>query len=278
MRIPRGALAGGFAALLLTTVPSAAQQQIGYVSRVAGEWTLRSPGGGAVRVQRGMGVPAGAVLVPPRDYAREDYVAIVLANRDRVDRRCARAGECARPYALPARLRVRGPVERMIQGVSRWISDEPRRYVSLFSRGAGGWREAVVPLREGAVALEAVLRDAPAGRYSILFRRLDDPGAPPAGPVEVAWDAASSATVAVPRLAPGLYVAEGADTADPARAGTACVLVRGPDRYEADRARFEQAVGVAREWDPRVAPDGTREFLCAWLDLMSREDAGGHPG
>ncbi|HEU4880969.1 MAG TPA: hypothetical protein VFT45_01955, partial [Longimicrobium sp.] len=264
----RFALPAALVAVLLAA-DAARGQDVGYVAEVTGAWTLRTPGGAAVPVRRVMAVPPRGVLVPPRVRAPGDRVRVVMRDGRPMERVCP-PDRCA-PLVLPPRVRVSTPAQRLAAGAGRLLAREPRRFVSLFSRGSvAAWRDGVAVLNADGVRLDSLLTAAPPGRYALIFRPLDSAGGPAAALVEAAWDPAAPAPVPVPGLRPGLYVMEGHAPGVPGSAGTACVLVRPTEGAAADQDRFAQAQRLVRGWGADAATNAAREFLCASLDLLAR--------
>lgn len=257
------------AVALLVVIIAEAQQQVGFVLNVRGNWILNS----TQTLKTGSPLPVSG-RIQARDPKSGDYIEI--ANRIGqviINRSCNDRG-CGQPITLPADSPGLG--SRLFGAAMALIANDPVRFAVLISRG-GELRESVVKIVGEQVDLSAVFANKSRGSYLVRFepKSAGTPAnAKPIGPISVDWDPNKLALVTVKGLTPGLYVAQPLSNEDrePLEPGTeSWVLFARPEKFDEAFCEFHEAVVTTYQWGESAREDSKRQFLRAALSQLETE-------
>lgn len=272
---------------LFTAVRATAQERIGSILDIDGEWFAESNSG--QNLQRSEAVRAGAVIMPRNPKDPRSFIVITDLNGRVFERRYCGSSGCGQPIRLPAQAEQPGILSRLYNAVSGLWGEDPTKYKTHGSRGGPrALKEAVVPISAGAIDMSRVFEWLPAGTYRVRFvnvpcKRLPCHTVLP--PTAFVWAPGTSKKLVTSSLAPGLYEVQlmRPDAPDkPQSIGTeAWVLVTPQPKFEALSRSFDEAVGLTKQWDEdmKALDQGGREhrisdttvstFLRATLDHLS---------
>jgi hypothetical protein len=253
--------------LALVLIPRAqAQEPVGYVIEIEGNWVLEGR-----PLKQWQGVPPGGVI-SISSPAKSDRITIAAGNKLIASRICGRPDSCNQPISLP-------PPEESPSSILKWISNklfgDEGRYKSQSIRGKeGNLLEAVALLKDERLDLRATFQNMPKGTYSIVIRTLPREGKrKKLGPIPVEWDPETPAPVAVPPvLTPGLYQFELPNGPDELK-GEVWALVSTPEEYSKVAASFEEVKEMTKKWGEQVEPETVGSFLRAGLEYLATRGA-----
>lgn len=248
-------------------LPAQAQETIGYVIEIKGNWVLNND----QRLSRWQGVPSEGVIsiASPK---RDDRITIVSGNKTIASRICSQPNMCNDSIRLPR-------TEPATSSIWRWVTNklfgDAGRYAPQRSRGEeGNLLESVALLKDGQLNMSAMFKEMPKGKYEIVILTVPQEGKRKRlGPIPVDWNPDSPSAVAVPTvLTPGLYQVDLSSAPDELKSD-AWVLVRSPAEYEEIAASFASAKATTKEWGDQVESDTISSFLRAHLDYLATQGA-----
>jgi len=259
---------------LLPTVAARAQEKIGYVFDVKGEWSL--DGNPSTRLGRAAALPSGGVIrLRAASGVGTNYIVVADISGVVIGRRECDEPESCQPVVLPRTVR-RSPsmLSRLYARIMDRFGRRPDTYAAAISRSAGGeMQEAVVLLAEGKVDLSPAFEKMGAGKYLLRVESLGDGSGETAGPLEFAWNpVGENAVMEVKGLRQGLYRLSLLDAKDlqPLGGGMdAWILVCEPDTYRDTSSDFREVSGQTAAWKSQVSRATVRSFLRAYLDELS---------
>lgn len=269
-------------ALWLGAQGAFAQEQIGYVLSVEGQWEDNS----GRRLSKGSAVTAGAV-VRRKSADASNYITVVDRGGKLIaQRHCWNARECERAVTLPRTNRAKSSMTTRFFGavMSLW-QGSPEKYVSGISRGGLGkgeikLSESVLKNEDGAVDASAVFKELKSGRYHIRLTSQTPAANDTSAPLDlkdVEWNSEKPSSLAVGDVKPGLYkitVTELKSGKPTPRSQTAWVLISAPKDFEQASAAFREAEGVTEQWGASVDATSVRSFLRASLEhIAAQRDA-----
>jgi hypothetical protein len=268
-----GRAAGSFFSLaavaLLVVIVADAQQQVGFVLNMRGNWVLNS----SQSLSPGSPLPAGG-RVQVRNPRSGDYIEIVNRGGQVIVNRSCESGGCGQAITLPTA--SRGVGSRLLEAAMALVASDPVKFAVLLSRG-GELREAVVKIAGEQVDLSAVLANKSRGTYLLRFepRSTGTPAnAKPIGPVSVDWEPNKLAPVTISGLTPGLYVVQPLSNEDrePLEPGTeSWVLFARPEKFDKAFCDFREAVITTDQWGDATRQVSKRQFLRAALSQLETE-------
>lgn len=254
---------------LLTALIVEAQQQVGFVLNLHGDWVVNS----SQELGPGSPLPAGG-RVRVRAPKSGDYIEIADRSGQVIINRSCDDGGCGPVIVLPAARP--GVAHRLFGAAMALVANDPVRFAFLLNRSVE-LREAVVKIAGGQIDLSAVLANRSRGTYLLRFEPRN-PGtsadAKPTGPISVNWDPTLLAPVTVPGLNPGLYVVQPLSNEDrePLEPGTeSWVLFVRPEKFDAAFCEFREAVATTEQWGDKARQVSKRQFLRAALGQLEAE-------
>jgi len=262
-------------ALILFACGAFAQEKIGYVLDVNGDWYLTN--NAEMSLKKGSALPAGISIKArwPKDVTH--FIVIADRNGRIIEKRyCRDQGACDRPIQLPQVENQRSLTARLLDAVMGLWGSEAPKYKTFGSRsGARGLRESVAVLREGRIDLKDAFAGFREGEYRIRFVvPADQSNRVVLGPVAVTLAGGGSAPVTADSLTPGLYEVQTLDpeTQQPLEIGTeAWVLVTTPGDFPALSAQFNDALTITKSWGDQVKVTTVCSFLRAYLDYLASQ-------
>lgn len=273
-------------ALLSFTGYVQAQQQVGYVFAIEGNWSLN---GGRTGLVRGKDLPGNGTITST-SASTYDFITIAdLNGKIIISRKCSVRGECASPIRLPPPPRRPGLISTAFGAVMSLIWGEPDRYAVTRTR-SGELPDAVVQLNGDQINLSPIFSKSDKGTYYLRLASLaavdqrqerkarSAPGQlrrPASQPslVTLEWDPNHPMPMSVPKLKPGLYeltVLERQNGSFSPTDLTSWILISRPNTYGKSVASFQKAVDMTTEWGNAVTPEEARGFLRAQLDHLAR--------
>jgi hypothetical protein len=261
---------GALRLTVLLTPAAHAQQTVGHVIEIEGNWILNE----GRSVEKWEGVPAGGVI-RISSPGNHDRITIVSGNRVIASRICTQPDSCNDPIILPRSEPAASP---LVATIWDWMNNKlfgsQERYVPQRARGDGNLLDAVVLLKDGQLDLRTMFHDMPKGAYNIVIRTLPKEGSRKRlGPIPIAWNPDDPAPVSVPPvLTPGLYQFDlPGDTY--ASGSDAWALVSAPGDYNKVAGSFAEAREVTKKWGDPVEPKSISSFLRASLEYLATQEA-----
>ncbi|HVQ36350.1 MAG TPA: hypothetical protein VMS31_02380 [Pyrinomonadaceae bacterium] len=261
-----------------------AQQQVGYVVDLEGNWSLNGRAG----LSRGQSLPGGGSIsaISPTDY---DHIVIANLKGAIIARKtCRNRGECNAPIRLPAPPEQPGIIASAFGAAMNLIWGEPDRY-SVHRTRSGELLDAVVQLTgDDQLDMGPVFSKSDAGKYYLRFTRVavgrqggkalartaqSSREIRQANPISFDWNPNHPVPVAVPNIRPGLYLLTILEQQNGAYSPSdlnSWILVSGPNTYGRSAASYQKAVEVTAGWGNAVTPEASRGFLRAHLDQLAK--------
>jgi len=227
----------------------AAEEPVGIALRVSGAWRLDG-----AEIKGGAKLPGGGTLEPEKP-GRKSFIVV-----------CFSTGE-AKTYTQTTVL----PKLAAASLTSRIWSAAAGHYhggiVHAISRG-DGIADGVAKLEGGQLDLAPLIRQLPAGAYQLQLVSMTTPA--PARPapmmLDFKWDPDNPATIAAPKLSPGIYRADAIDRRSDKKSGAdALVLVVSSRDYAGKQNAFAEAVALTKTWDESSWAKAAPSFLRAYL-------------
>jgi hypothetical protein len=259
--------------LVTATSPTVAQNVIGHVLDLKGDWYLYAQGAESDQAQRlakWQDVPAGGVIRITSPTA-DDSISIADTHLNiLVERKCAGPNACYEPIFLPRSLKETNfsqSLDSLLPKVWALLWGEPYETSLHRTRGGSLFDEAIAPLMDGQVNLEESMQHLPNGRYSVAAYNSKSTG--PRTPISFMWEPSNQA--AVLPLAPGLYeisLSPAGDGDQPILNLSVCVLVVQSDMYPAARAEFQRIRASTERWATVTSAETVHDFLRAYLSEL----------
>jgi hypothetical protein len=249
-----------------------AQQTIGYVLNVKGNWVLDS----SQKLGAGSTLPPGG-RVQARSPSGGDFIEIADRRGRVIVNKSCRETDCTRPIVLPRE--ETGLFSRLFEAAMFAIRNDPSKFDVLISRAGGELKEAVVKLAGEQVDLSEVLANKSSGKYLLRLIPKDEDRAqrpaqrPTLGPISVDWNAGKLLVVSIKGITPGLYEVQLLDSEDmePQEPGTeAWVLFAEPENFDEAFCSFREAIATTGEWGEGIRFDTKRQFLRGVLSSLTR--------
>jgi hypothetical protein len=262
-------------ALVAPATRMLAQDSIGHILELVGDWTLYpSPEHPeqAQAVLPDQDVIAGAVM-RLRTPSPSASITVVDRSSGRIlaERDCRR-DDCQKPLEIPDTTRGDSELAPFLDRVWRLMAGDPYRLSMHRSRGGAPiLDEGVVLLTRGNADVANAMRHAPKGRYGI--ERYSNQTA--AGKLVAAfdWNPDRPTLVPIGREPDGLYEIRLRHATGPYLAdATVSVLILLCDQqaFRTVDARFRAAIALTDTWGDRVQPETVHAFLRSGLiDLAS---------
>lgn len=255
--------------VLITGLVAGAQQQVGFVVNLRGDWFL----GSSHKLKPGSPLPAGGTI-QARELRGGEYIEIANRSGQIMINKSCDGGGCERPIKLPAT--SPSLASRLFEAAMEVLFNDPVRFAVMISRG-GELREAVIKITGEQVDLSPVLANKSRGTYLLQFepRSAGTPAnAKPIGPVSVDWVPDKLSPVPVKGLTPGLYVVQPLSNEDgePLEPGSeSWVLFTKPERFDQALREFREAVVLTDKWVGSARQSSKRQFLRAALGQLDAE-------
>jgi hypothetical protein len=254
------------AAIFVAALVAYAQQDVGFVVNLNGNWILNS----SRSLNAGSPLQAGDTI-RARDPKAGDFIEIAdLRGRIIKKLNCAEE-DCKLPIVL--KVAESSVVTRWFRAVMGILNRSPKEHQVAISRGEGDLREAVVKIAGEQVELSSVMSNLRRDTYLLRFDS-KKAGATPVGPIRVDWNPATLTSMTVKGLAPGLYVVRLLNNQDrePREPGTeAWVLFTKPEKFDQAFCEFREAVVLTEEWDKSTRENSKRQLLRATLTNLEME-------
>jgi hypothetical protein len=252
---------------LLTASAGAYAQAIGRVLDLEGDWRLYRHGADDSRAEplsQWQAVPPGGVIRALSPVA-EDFITIVDARGKTVlaERRCRNVMDCNRPLFLPQSDGADIEQASLLAPVWNLLRGEPYLVSMHRTRGAGLiMAEGVAELAGGKIDIADLMRNAPAGAYTLA------PYAAGGDRTSFEWDPDAAVPVHVEGERPGLYrisLDELAEGELPSAGVSIAAFVCGPARCSKAVAALVTARGLAANWGDAAGDETRHQFVRAYL-------------
>ena len=245
-----------------------AQQRIGYVVDVSGDWRVNSS---AKSISIGQTVNSGDVIGIHQKSKRGAYVTIVNFQGTIIAaRHCNISSDCDAPIKLPPRPESRqSKLSTILDSVMSLLFGEPDRYSVHRVRGAPEMVESVVLLTNRQIDLSSVFQNVDEGHYWVAFQRIQKDGSieDDATRLSLDWNPATRSLLAKPDLDIGLFQISLVNRdGDPVSVGTeAWIFIANPGRYPQALETFDNISAMAKQWGKDVKVETVRSLLRAQL-------------
>lgn len=276
-------------AVLLTvfmTFSTQAQQDVGYVLSLRGNWHLQKDNRPLKRFGK---LPAGATITVRKPIDDLDYITVALFSGETIQRLCNKGSACGGPIVLPKLAKsspekrnqgnAAGTAQAAPRSVLNTISEtfwslvtNPEHYfVPTFVRDTSpGFLDAVASQDSGKVDLSPVFRDVPVARYRLVAEplSLENPTKIPSDSEEIhfdlKWDKHEPNLARTDQLQTGLYnLVSGSHY-------HSWVLVTKAGEYQAVADCVKKATEMTKQWVPGEDRLSARMFLRAYLVTLAK--------
>lgn len=271
--------AGFLCILLATSIQIQAQENVGYVLDIKGDWYLNKPRP-RQQLKRWQKLSGGSRIVTGKSKESRS-IKIALLNSETIEHTCSVDVQCP-PIILPttnekpklsssASIQREPTVTERIKDAFRSLFGHPETYyVPTYARNGTpqDFQEAVVAWNSGRTDLSPVFKNMAAGSYRLVA------DSPPRGSQKVAlpnsiyininWNPEEPSSAATDKLKPGLYSLPGGSEHE------AWILVAAPEDYRAAKGSFQQAVAETERWGKAVDTQTSRMFLRAYLESLAK--------
>ena len=272
--------------ILLPIVPACAQQMVGYVLEMDGEWTIAGTTP-AKALSKGGQLP-GAGLVENNSPADGNFIVIANLNGDVIKRikcrakacyECRDSGTCYdRVQRLPAAKPQTGFLAASFAVIMDLFGSGPDRFSvhRVRALGLGRLDDGVVQLVNEQVDLGPILHSDDRGRYYLRFETLADSSQPSwrSGAIVADWDPALPTRVSIDGLQHGLYLVSLLVPRGKSFSNTgvdAWVLVAGRAGYEKVSQKFKEVEEQMKRWGDEVSVESRAGYLRAYLEILSNQ-------
>ena len=260
--------------LATTAASAAAQNVIGHIVDVKGDWYLYPQGAESAQAQKlakWQDVPAGGVI-RISSPTTDDYISIADNHLNiLVEKKCVGPNACYEPIFLPRNLSENDfsqSLDSLLPKVWALLWGEPYETSLHRTRGGSLFNEAIASLMDGQVNLEDLMQPLPKGRYSVAAYDSKSTG-PRAETTSFLWGPSNQAPV-LP-LAPGLYeisLSPGGDGDQLVLNLSVCVLVVHSDMYAGAKAEFQRVQTSTEQWASVASSETIHDFLRAYLSEL----------
>lgn len=259
---------------LIMGIPVRAQQSVGYVFDVKGEWVIR---GQNKTLSVGDSLPAGGVIEFRKASLGKSYIRLA-DNTGKPFRsvECFNASQCRSPITLPSFIPGNSSfLSRVVNGAMRFLRSAPDVYKSFISREGGELHEAVLQLVDGRVDLSAPFKDKANGKYLLRFVSKGSGQAAPAKEVFFEWNPKNTSPVAVPGVKPGLYEIQllslkDRERLEPGQEVWVLLIPPGTD-FQETSSQFEMVLRETEMWNEKGFQGARRSFLRACLSYLDAQ-------
>jgi hypothetical protein len=271
--------------LLIFALPVQAQDEVGYVLSIEGDWHLK---GVKQSIKRWQKLSSGATIKARNPIKKSSYITVALFNGETISRTCNQIRKCNTPITLQKISRP-GPSPAPSNTVSpskaqsSWKERVSKAFWSLFehpetyfvptlarAEAVTNLQEAVVEWNSGQVNLTPVFKKMAIGSYSLVAEQpaIKDQQSSPENsiPIVIDWDPGHSASATTDKLKPGLYRLIGQSNYE------AWVLVTPSEKYQTANDAFQKAVEITKQWGGAVDPATAQMFLRAYLGSLAKAD------
>ena len=269
-------LSNVYASVILFTFAATAfaQEKIGYVLDINGEWYLGSVS--PQNLRKGSAVPGGGVIKARSPQEVSNLIVIADLNGRIIEKRhCRDQVSCSRPIQLPSSSQNRQSLaSRIIDAVMGLWGTEAVKYKTFGSRESSrALREAVVSLKDGNIDLQDVFVSKSEGSYLIRFVLPANQRRIALGPLDFRWRPGNQALIAVGALGPGLYEVEllERNSQEPDVGTEAWLVIASPEQYQELSSSFREAVKLTESWRGDLRRTTVSSFLRAYLDHLASE-------
>jgi hypothetical protein len=257
-----------------------AQDRIGYVADVKGQWSLN---GSAEPLSLSDAVPAGGVLrLVAADGVGNSYIVINSRVGEPLDSRtCEDQTRCS-PITLPSSLQPSSSALSRIYGaVMEFLHQDAKRYRSAISRSAR-LDDAVIRLSGDQIDMTEALKNSSARTLLLQFVPRDTTEGKPLAPVTFHWDPANSTPLRVPGITPGVYQVDMLDPDSKFSLGPSermwLLLLEPGDFYDKASREFKTIESETERWKTAAPAGGARPseraiitFLRAYLGFLASQ-------
>jgi len=267
VRGPAVGIAAILAAAWTSLAPASAQNTVGYVLDLSGEWNLYAGGAEdphAQPIAKWQDLPAGGVLRISTP-ATTDFVTIA----DRVgvifiQKSCRERSDCATPVFLPSAAAAPDGGVTVLNSVWKLLWGDPYQQSLHRVRGLTAYMgEGVAQISDGKASLRPIMQSLAKGTYSLAsYGGQGGVGTP------FQWDPASNDPVTVGSEAPGLYeiaLVAPADKAALSKDVSLRVLLCAPPQYNEAATSFDKAKALTASWGSAASRSTVHAFLRAYL-------------
>ena len=250
-----------------------AQESIGYVFDVKGEWAIR---GHSQNLSRADSLPSGGIIEFRKATFGKNYIYVAdRAGRIILSGECFNynVDDCREPIRLPKDVPGNySLLSRVFSAVmSLWRSD-PKKYDAHISRAPGHLEEAVIKLTSQTVDLSLPFRNKGSDKYLLRFVPRGKAGLKPVESVHFDWDSEKRSPLIIPGIKPGLYEVQLLNVQDKKRmepGEEVWVLLAFPGKYyEESSAQFERMLTETAQWSAKGLEEPRRSFLRAYLSYL----------
>jgi hypothetical protein len=260
---------------LLMTQSAKAQEPVGYVVDMQGEWRLDGRSSNLAKLNV---IPGGKTVRFLKPAIGKNYIFIADQNgKISWQRECfdSNLDECNKPILLPVAQRT-SLVSRLVRAVMNFWSKDPETYEALNSRGSESLHESVVKLTDKGVDLSLAFRDKGRDLYQLRFAYRGRGSVKEVATVVFDWNPAVPSLLLVPGMKPGLYKIELLDMQNQQLLGAGedvWVLVRTPGKgYDQALADFQKVESHISHWTAEGLDESKRSFLRAYLDYLVKHE------
>ena len=250
---------------------SAAQDKIGYVFDVSGEWILD----GGRTLKKTDSVPPGSVIrLSPQAGVGSHYIYIhSRLGKPLESRRCTSPQNCA-SITLPKTLREHSSlIGRLFSAILEvWSLDREKHEAAISRSGGGQLREAVLKLTPSGLNLKPVFREKPRGSYLLRFHSKAGDETRSLEPIKFDWDPKKPVELRLNGISAGLYEIELLDPVNKEPLGPGedawVLILTASSSSEKIISDFNNLVSEAETWDKQTSI-ATRSFLRASLSYFA---------
>jgi len=248
-----------------------AQEYIGYVLEVRGNWLLNDE---STPLSVGKKLPAGGkITIKPGD---ENSAGIVIVNNTGgvlFQRRCRVKGECDQTIQLPPQPRNDKPVwSQIVKATMEILWRESKKFTSFISKGNESMVDGIVGLEDGKIDVSHIFARMPEKEYLLKLKPLLPERKIEPALLSFTWRGENPARIKLDGIDPGLYELQQWNSEYQGPVAEAWVLIVNSADYRKKIAAYQESQplidqlrGQSKDGKQVVAKETIRNFLRAYL-------------